>query len=125
MQEFFAFEIRKATASEKILLMLKRRYMLDGKMNESVYAMTELEDNNQVFNFPLNKWVNIRVKVQGTQIWAFGGIDGKQKKQLLKAVMSGPDASIPYDMGGVAVGTWGCNGIAFDGIRTQPVYIPP
>jgi len=25
MQEFFAFEIRKATASEKILLMLKRR----------------------------------------------------------------------------------------------------
>lgn len=95
MQEFFAFEIRKATASEKILLMLKRRYMLDGKMNESVYAMTELEDNNQVFNFPLNKWVNIRIKVQGTQIWAFGGIDGKQKRTLLKAVMNGPDASIP------------------------------
>lgn len=83
--------------------------------------MSELEDSNQVFNFPLNKWVNIRIKVQGTQIWAFGGVEGKQKKQLLKAVMNGPDASIPYDMGGVAVGTWGCNGIAFDGIHSQPV----
>lgn len=39
--------------------------------------------------------------------------------------MSGPDVSIPYDMGGVAIGTWGCNGIAFDGVRSQPVYIPP
>lgn len=121
MQEFFALEIRKANAEEKILLQLKRRYMLDGRMNESVYALAELEDTSPIFNFPLNKWVNVRIKVQGPTIAAYGGVEGKQKKQLLKAVMNGPDASIPYDMGGLAIGTWGCNGIAFDGVRTQPV----
>lgn len=70
MSEFFALEIRKTSPQEKTMLMIKRRYTLNNTMNESIYAISELEEKNKIFDFPLNKWVNIKIRVQGPNIYA-------------------------------------------------------
>lgn len=52
------------------MLMFKRRYMLNNQMNESIYAISELEDKIKIFDFPLNKLVNIKIKIQGANMYA-------------------------------------------------------